>query len=58
MAFKNVGSRLWSDEADFKEPTIFDIWNYRSTDKLMQEGRIKLSEVVKEDISFKTPMKW
>ena len=37
-------------EADFKEPTIFDIWNYRSTDKLMQEGRIKLSEVVKEDI--------
>ena len=42
-------------EADFKEPTIFDIWNYRATDNLMQEGRIKLSEVVKEDISFKTP---
>jgi len=42
----------WTNE-DFKEQTIFNIWNYRRKDKLLREGRIKVSELNEDDISPK-----
>lgn len=42
----------WTDD-DFKEQTIFDIWNYRRKDKRLNEGRIKISELTEDDISPK-----
>jgi len=42
----------WS-ESDFEEPTVLDIWNFRKKDKLIESGRIKISEVSEEDISPK-----
>lgn len=43
---ENLG---WQDE-DFKEQTVLDIWNFRKKDALIQDGRIKLSEVTLQDI--------
>jgi len=42
----------WTDE-DFKESTIFEIWNFRKKGQCLDEGRIKLSDICKEDISPK-----
>ncbi len=42
----------WTDE-DFKEPTIFDIWNFRRKDRYIKVGRVKLAELTEEDISPK-----
>jgi len=42
----------WTND-DFKEQTIFDIWNYRRKDKRLSEGRIKISELTEDDISPK-----
>lgn len=44
---KNLG---WQ-EKDFQDLTVLDIWNFRKKDKLIEEGKIKITEVVKEDIS-------
>lgn len=46
----------WTD-ADFKEPTVLDIWNYRRKDALMAQGRIKLKDVLSEDITIKPDKK-
>ena len=43
---ENLG---WQDE-DFKEQTVLDIWNFRKKDAMIQDGRIKLSEVTLQDI--------
>jgi hypothetical protein len=40
----------WQDD-DFKQGTILDIWNYRKKDRLIEDNRLKLSEVTEEDIS-------
>jgi hypothetical protein len=40
----------WTD-ADFKEPTVLEIWNFRKKNQFINEGRIKLSEILQEDIS-------
>lgn len=52
--FKNCWkSQLgWSD-ADFDEPTMFDVWDNRSKDKMLAAGKIKLSALTEDDISPK-----
>jgi len=44
----------WKDE-DFRDDTIFNIWNfhYRKKEKLIEERRLKLSEVTEDDIAPK-----
>jgi len=46
----------WTDD-DFNEGTVLDIWNFRKKDQLINEGRIKLSQISKEDISPKRDSK-
>jgi hypothetical protein len=47
---ENLG---WTD-ADFEEPTIFDIWKFGKKQDLIADGRIKMSQVVEEDIRPKS----
>ena len=42
----------WTDK-DFEEGTVLDIWNFRGTDKLISQGRIKLTEITEDDINLK-----
>lgn len=42
----------WRD-ADFDEPNVLDIWNYGKKDKLINDGKIKLSSVSIDDIAPK-----
>jgi len=42
----------WNDE-DFSSATVLDIWNFRKKDQLIASDRIKMSEVLKDDISPK-----
>lgn len=42
----------WTD-ADFEESTVLDISNYRSADKMIAEGKIKFSDLTKEDLKVK-----
>lgn len=42
----------WTD-ADFNEPTVLDIWNFRRKDALIQEGRFKLRQLDEGDINPK-----
>lgn len=42
----------WKDK-DFEIGTIFDIWDFRTADKLISEGRIKLTEITEDDINIK-----
>lgn len=49
----------WSEqlgwtEADFDEPTVLDLWNYRRKDELIAAGRAKLKDVRLSDISVKS----
>ncbi|MBA6350394.1 DUF2779 domain-containing protein, partial [Colwellia sp. BRX8-9] len=39
----------WSD-ADFDDKTVLDIWNYTGADKCIEQGIIKLVDLVPEDI--------
>jgi len=41
----------WTDK-DFEEGTGLDIWNFRGTDKLISQGRIKLTEITEDDINL------
>ena len=43
----------WKDK-DFEAGTVFDIWDFRTADKLISEGRIKLTEITEEDIKVKS----
>ncbi len=38
---------------DFEEPTILEIWDHRSKDKLIDEGKMKLSHLSIDDIGIK-----
>lgn len=40
----------WTPE-ECDEQTVLDIWDYRKKDKSIEEGRIKLSDVVEDDIA-------
>jgi hypothetical protein len=42
----------WTDK-DFEAGTLFDIWDFRTADKLISEGRIKLTEITEYDINIK-----
>ena len=46
----------WNDE-DFSCATVLDIWNFRKKAELIESGRIRLSDVVEEDISPKSDNK-
>ena len=37
-------------DRDFEAGTVFDIWDFRTADKLISEGRIKLTEITEDDI--------
>jgi len=39
---------------DFQEPTVLDVWNYRKKNKCISEGRIKLCDIIEDDISPKS----
>jgi hypothetical protein len=43
----------WKDK-DFEAGTVFDIWDFRTADKLISEGRIKLTEITEDDIKVKS----
>lgn len=43
----------WKDE-DFSTATVLDIWNFRIKDQLIATNRIKISDVVEDDISPKS----
>ena len=40
----------WGSE-EFKETTVLDIWNYKRKDSLINQGRIKMTDVLESDIS-------
>ena len=40
----------FTDE-DFAKGTVLDLWNYRGRDKLIHDGRVRLSAVTKEDLN-------
>ena len=39
----------WKDE-DFECPTVLDVWNFKKKSKLIEAGRIKMSELSEEDV--------
>ena len=41
--------RQWKDE-DFLKPTVFEIWNLRSADRLMADDKLDLNTLTTEDI--------
>jgi hypothetical protein len=43
----------WKDK-DFEAGTVFDIWDFRTADKLISEGRIKLTEITEDDTKVKS----
>ena len=47
------GKGLGWKESDFAEPTVLDIWNFQGKEKLIKEGRIKISSVTIDDIKPK-----
>jgi len=38
-------------EEDFKQPTVLDVWDLRSKDKLIPQGVYKMSQLTEEDIN-------
>jgi len=42
----------WSDD-EIMGPTVLDIWNYRGKDKLIEEQRLRLTDVTKDDFKIK-----
>lgn len=46
----------WQD-GDFDEPTVLDIWNSRKKDKLIEQGKIKLSALTVDDLAPKSDKK-
>lgn len=56
--FKECWSQAlgWVNE-DFKDENVLSIWNFRKKDALIQEGKIKLSDLSEQDISPKSDKK-
>ena len=50
------GGLNWADD-DLKEPNVLDIWNFGKKDQCIHEGRIKLVDIIEEDISPKSDTK-
>ncbi len=40
----------WTD-ADFQDQTVLELWNYRKKNDLIEDGRIKLVEVLESDVN-------
>ncbi|MCB2206234.1 DUF2779 domain-containing protein [bacterium] len=38
------------DEADFADPTVLTLWNFRRKDELIEDRRIKMTDVTEDDI--------
>ena len=56
--FKNGLKECWSSklgwsDKDFEDKNILSIWNFRCTDKLIKEGKIKLTDLDKKDVNPK-----
>lgn len=54
----NGFKQCWSEslgwtETDFEESTVLNISNYRNVDKMIAEGKIKFSDLNKEDLKVK-----
>lgn len=43
--------KLKWEEDDFKQLTVLDVWNFRRKQQLIQEGRMKMSDIREEDIA-------
>ena len=41
----------WTD-ADFQTPTVLNIWDLKSADRLMQAGKLKLTTLTEDDINL------
>ena len=55
---KNGFKECWGEclgwiDADFEEPTVLDISNYRSADKMIAEGKIKFCDLSDVDLNVK-----
>ena len=42
---------LGLDETTLIEPTVLDLWNFKSADKLIEKGKILLKDLTEDDIS-------
>ncbi len=42
----------WND-ADFGDPTVLEIWDYRGKDKMIEAGKIKLAQLTINDVGSK-----
>lgn len=52
--FKECWSKvLGCDNNDLLLPTVLDIWNYRSTDKLIEQGKYKITDLCEGDFVIK-----
>lgn len=56
--FKNGFKECWSEkynflEADFKKGTVLDLFRFRGKDKLISDGRVRLSSITLDDIGVK-----
>src|SRR5690606_16822672 len=40
----------WSED-DFKDPNVLEVWSFAGKDKLIEAGRIKLSDLKEDDFS-------
>ena len=56
--FKECWSQAlgWSND-DFNDENILSVWNFRKKDALIQEGKIKLTDLSEQDISPKSDKK-
>lgn len=43
----------WQD-SDFEDPNVLDIWNFSKKNKLIAEGRVKMSSITESDITAKS----
>jgi len=55
--YKNGFKECWEQayqftDADFEQGTVLDIYNYRKKDKLIADGRVRLSSVNEDDINI------
>ncbi len=62
IGLKSGFEECWKEQLqwtkkDFEEQTVLEIWNYRKKNQLINEGRIKLIDVTKDDFNLKTSNK-
>jgi hypothetical protein len=60
--FKNGFKECWKvelgwDDEDFNEPNVLEVWSYRGKDNLIEEGRVKMSDLIEDDFDPKSDKK-